>query len=840
MSFKKFLNDSGDFLGNNMKFSADMLLSTVGANNVISQDDYSGSSKQFFQKASNVGGSIYKGIAPIAAGTAGFIVGGPMGAQIGMQGMKGIQGVGNSLNPQDERSGNSAYLKSQQTGNNLQQPLENLGNTGMGVMNMASMFNNNSGGMGNGMSRGMEDTGRANLGYRNGGLMPKYPNGGEHDKPNKMKLSNQQIVDASNFTSKFGNDNFQNLYNNSSEIDQQRLTKMRQHLLVHPIINPIDRTINNIGTAISNAGTATSNFMNVTLPGYLLSSGARIGEKVGLTPNQELFPNDSINNPKKDSLTPAQRQQYLSTHEMGGYNMYPNGGMQPNAEVELQENSIAPNGDFTQYNGPSHEQGGIQTNLQPGEMIFSDKLKLGNKTFADLNKSNNTNKEDKILEDKKSNSVSKTTAEIMKSAKLKNSQTLFTAQEQLKQDKVQSYAKRMGVTLPQFQQPSQNNQQVESQGQPQYDNGGIHKWAKDNGYVNSPGGMGDYYDPKMYTPSLDPTSTNDHKVYNWSKNSDPNWAYKGNSTPFVTYTPQSANNVIRPEVNIGQSGPKFTYTNNPDLGTYKDQWNKYLEQNPIPNQQHRNGGLMPKYPNGATFEPMNQTELPKLDNNNEGELMGNQNIDMNAVNDYQSGNQKLYKNYSNQGNNNPNNNKMLTQLALGLSQNAGNLYDLKNAKHVEVEKYDRMNPSLLDSSAEEQYNNSQGKLAVEDLRNASVGNSSTYIQNRKDLALNQMLTNARIKQANDNTNAQIKNGASQFNVNVDMQEKNANAMNRARAQDLTSNAYRQMGSNINSQYKDVQMGNRDNDMLKMIAMKNPQAANDPALLALFKKYGITY
>lgn len=175
---------------------------------------------------------------------------------------------------------------------------------------------------------------------------------------------------------------------------------------------------------------------------------------------------------------------------MGGIK-YPNGGMQfANSEVEKQENSIAPDGEFTQYNGRSHANGGIKTNLEPGEIIFSDKLKLGKKTFAQLNKSNNTNKEDKILESGKYSNISTRTAEIMKMAKLKNSQDLFKAQEDLKQSKVQAYAKRMGVTLP---QPSMDNEQAEPQGQSEQSEGEY----KMGGYKLYPNG-GEY--PAMTNP----------------------------------------------------------------------------------------------------------------------------------------------------------------------------------------------------------------------------------------------------------------------------------------------------------------------------------------------------
>ena len=133
----------------------------------------------------------------------------------------------------------------------------------------------------------------------------------------------------------------------------------------------------------------------------------------------------------------------------GGIQQYVDGGMGPNAEVEKQENTVAPDGTFTQYNGPSHENGGIETTLEQGEMIFSDKLKpIGSKkTYAQLNKSFNTEKEDELLNNPKTNAVQKLTAAMMRRAKLTQSIALFQNQEQQKEDKVQAYADKMGVPI---------------------------------------------------------------------------------------------------------------------------------------------------------------------------------------------------------------------------------------------------------------------------------------------------------------------------------------------------------------------------------------------------------
>lgn len=166
---------------------------------------------------------------------------------------------------------------------------------------------------------------------------------------------------------------------------------------------------------------------------------------------------------------------YVQYAKYGGQMKYAMGGMnmQPNAEIESEENVVAPNGGFLQANGPTHENGGVPVALPGNSMVFSDRLKLGKKTFAELNKVNNTNKEDKILESNKFGNTSKRTAELMKFAKNKNSQELFGAQEALKQAKVEAYAKKMGVTLPQAQEAPEEGMQYPMGGKlPMYSDGG--------------------------------------------------------------------------------------------------------------------------------------------------------------------------------------------------------------------------------------------------------------------------------------------------------------------------------------------------------------------------------
>jgi hypothetical protein len=139
-----------------------------------------------------------------------------------------------------------------------------------------------------------------------------------------------------------------------------------------------------------------------------------------------------------------------------GQEQYAMGGqtdIQP-AQLEKQENVLLPNGETQQYNLPSHEQqsnNNVNAMLPPGTMVFSDKLKLGNKTFADVAKKFRTDKFTKIAEDKNSSPIDKQTAEkmvIKNNAKL---QDLFNTQESMKQEKFQSeFKKKLGGLIKKY------------------------------------------------------------------------------------------------------------------------------------------------------------------------------------------------------------------------------------------------------------------------------------------------------------------------------------------------------------------------------------------------------
>ena len=116
--------------------------------------------------------------------------------------------------------------------------------------------------------------------------------------------------------------------------------------------------------------------------------------------------------------------------------MYANGGMKvvsndhfnPTEEVEGGETAQLPNEENIEFNGPTHEEGGIKTNLPGGTRIFSDRLKSNGKTFAQIAKP---------IQSKISKLDNKPTSKALENTKMlfnKQLDNVFNEQESLKQE----------------------------------------------------------------------------------------------------------------------------------------------------------------------------------------------------------------------------------------------------------------------------------------------------------------------------------------------------------------------------------------------------------------------
>lgn len=121
--------------------------------------------------------------------------------------------------------------------------------------------------------------------------------------------------------------------------------------------------------------------------------------------------------------------------------LYPHGGTitkdnpNANAELELNEQFQLPDGTVGEVDGPSHNEGGIEVALPEGTRVYSDRLKMGKKTFAQLSKPIN-NKIDK-LDRKPESTAKKNTLDLFN----KQLDELFTIQEAMKtEEQVQKFA----------------------------------------------------------------------------------------------------------------------------------------------------------------------------------------------------------------------------------------------------------------------------------------------------------------------------------------------------------------------------------------------------------------
>lgn len=440
-----------------------------------------------------------------------------------------------------------------------------------------------------------------------------------------------------------------------------------------------------------------------------------------------------LNNPDYEFIPYNQEERKFA---MGGN--VPDG--MGNAQLELEENTLNPDGTSTQFNLPSHEQQSKDegTILQPGTLIFSDRLKPkgSKKTFAELNKPNNTNKEDILLQDKNTNNITRLSAELMKKAKLRKSIELFNEQESMKQSKADNYIKRMG-------------------GIQKYRNAGVYDPEEPQGAVITDDNGNQILAHKFYNPQ----GFNDDD--------------------------QLRNDFIASQDAYNQRGIN-EYNN--IMGNY----NMYTPED----QRLLSGG-----------DPIDNTPITSngIPSNNKGK-----------------------GNSMNWGN-------VAMQAGQFIGQNIGNFYDLKRANEVEKETYNRVTPTYIDPSAALRYNRTVARNAAEGIKDASTGDANTYISNRKDLAINSMLTNARIKADYAAQNAQIENQARYYNAGLGDREKIANMQNRAQSRNIKANAISKIGQNSAGQLRDYNYSQRDKESIGYIMAMYPELKNNPEFVKYFNQ-----
>lgn len=109
-------------------------------------------------------------------------------------------------------------------------------------------------------------------------------------------------------------------------------------------------------------------------------------------------------------------------------------------EVEGGESALLPNGGDVTFEGPNHNNGGIEVpNAPEGMQIASDRTKVPgtNKTFSDVNKKiiRDKKKATKVLDDPSATRVDRRTAELNLSNFEEKQQDMFALQERINQEK---------------------------------------------------------------------------------------------------------------------------------------------------------------------------------------------------------------------------------------------------------------------------------------------------------------------------------------------------------------------------------------------------------------------
>jgi len=524
---------------------------------------------------------------------------------------------------------------------------------------------------------------------------------------------------------------------------------------------------------------------------------------------------------------------------------YPYGGasMIPNAEVEKQEVIRTPNGGTVQVDGPSHENGGVPVNIPSGTEIYSE----FKKTFAKLASKYKTDRQEKVINDKNSSSIAKETARLIQDLKHKKLTELFNTQEQLKMDKVNSYAKKMGITLPQKFNDIESNEHVNmsEQSESEYEMGGRHTLG--------------YQDPRV-VGGVDMTNPSSIQYYNKFGKYQNGGMYNGEF--FETSEYESSENENLEEYKKG--GIYIKPSHRGRFTAYKERTGKTTEEalhSPDPHVRqmanfarnaakwkHEYGGIqLPKFQDGSTFYPINQDIFPtqpgiqgmQMANYNQENrpITSNQNIttgvETNGLTKLQSPQSQTERNF-----NMPDLSKYkspATQIGMGLLQNAGNIYDLYKSgmgKKYDKVDYGQLIPEIPDYQQALRDADTRARVTEENIRSGSGGASGSYLASRIASQSGLIQDKARIREAGEARKAGIINETNARNQAIKQQQIESNLASKTRSEDIARLGVRGIGQNIAQQRKDYLSNQMDEETGQMMA----DAFKDPQFKQEFKDF----
>ena len=221
-------------------------------------------------------------------------------------------------------------------------------------------------------------------------------------------------------------------YSTGGSIDEYLNIKRRRIGELPNSIETPDEAIAQNELNLSKALAKSENGLTNTLD-FLGAAGLQIGtsmmSKGSLGENPSGLEKALFNN--KDSIIGA-------LNLLGGSSQFAKGGTvnNPRVEVEGQEVAELPNGQVGEFQGPSHEDGGIKMNLPEGTDIYSKRIKVEGKTMAErkLSRERKIKALEKLIE---KNPLDKTLRDTLK--KIQENNDFLDEKDMLIQNTLHSY-----------------------------------------------------------------------------------------------------------------------------------------------------------------------------------------------------------------------------------------------------------------------------------------------------------------------------------------------------------------------------------------------------------------
>ena len=221
-------------------------------------------------------------------------------------------------------------------------------------------------------------------------------------------------------------------YGTGGSIDEYLNIKRRRIGELPNSIETPDEAIVQNELNLSKALVKSENGLTNTLD-FLGAAGLQIGtsmmSKGSLGENPSGLEKALFNN--KDSIIGA-------LNILGGSSQFAKGGTvnNPKVEVEGQEVAELPNGQVGEFQGPSHEDGGIKMNLPEGTDIYSKRIKVEGKTMAER-KLSRERKIQSLMKLIEKNPLDKTLKQTLK--KVQENNTFLDEKDMLIQNTLHSY-----------------------------------------------------------------------------------------------------------------------------------------------------------------------------------------------------------------------------------------------------------------------------------------------------------------------------------------------------------------------------------------------------------------